>query len=255
MNRGARQFYEKDFKKNAIIFAPHQDDEVLGCGGTIIKKGRAGAEISIVFMTDGRHSHKGLISEIELKNLRAKEAIDANKLLGVEEENVYFLNFEDGRLYKNESSAINKIVDILDRVQPEEIFGPWHLDNHPDHRATNKIMLLSCQLYRKRVRVYEYPIYFWLNWPWISMQNYSPKKVLGQLKNSIFSILNFISFSRLSTFIGDILELKKISLDKYTSQMTKLIPDPRWWTLKEVSNGEWLDCFFQDREIFAHRTI
>ncbi|MEZ6086390.1 MAG: PIG-L family deacetylase [Phycisphaerae bacterium] len=48
-----------DYSKRAIVFSPHQDDEVLGCGGTIIKKIEQGADVHIVFMTNGRRSHAG----------------------------------------------------------------------------------------------------------------------------------------------------------------------------------------------------
>ena len=41
----------------AMVFAPHPDDETLGCGGTVVKLRRAGVDVHIVFMTDGRHSH------------------------------------------------------------------------------------------------------------------------------------------------------------------------------------------------------
>jgi len=48
---------EKDLGCTATVFSPHPDDETLGCGGTIIKKKRAGAEVKIFYMTDGRKSH------------------------------------------------------------------------------------------------------------------------------------------------------------------------------------------------------
>ena len=37
----------------AIVFAPHPDDETLGCGGTILKKRSLGAPVEVVFLTDG----------------------------------------------------------------------------------------------------------------------------------------------------------------------------------------------------------
>jgi hypothetical protein len=32
--------------------------------------------------------------------------------------------------------------------------------------------------------------------------------------------------------------------------MTRLIPDPTWATLKDVSQGRFLDCLLQDKEFF-----
>ncbi len=74
---------DQDLAENAIIFSPHQDDETLGCGGTIIRKHEAGAKIKIVFMTDGSRSHHRFIPEDELIMLRQQEAIKAAQILGV----------------------------------------------------------------------------------------------------------------------------------------------------------------------------
>lgn len=67
MNRTMSELDEKDLERTATVFSPHSDDETLGCGGTIIKKKRAGAKVKIVFIPDGRKSHSHLISEDELK--------------------------------------------------------------------------------------------------------------------------------------------------------------------------------------------
>ena len=73
---------EQDLAASAIIFSPHQDDETLGCGGTIIRKQEAGAEVKIVFMTDGSRSHHRFIPEEKLIILRQQEAIKAAQTLG-----------------------------------------------------------------------------------------------------------------------------------------------------------------------------
>ena len=40
--------------RRILVLAPHMDDEILGCGGTLRKHVRAGAGVTAVFMTDGR---------------------------------------------------------------------------------------------------------------------------------------------------------------------------------------------------------
>ena len=56
--------------QSAVIFAPHQDDETLGCGGTIILKTQAAAQVTIVFLTDGSTSHRRFISAAKLTQIR-----------------------------------------------------------------------------------------------------------------------------------------------------------------------------------------
>jgi len=80
MNRVVSELDEKDLERTAAVFSPHPDDETLGCGGTIIKKKRAGAEVKVFFMTDGRKSHSHLISGDKLKCIRAREAFAASRL-------------------------------------------------------------------------------------------------------------------------------------------------------------------------------
>ena len=251
INRVVHQIDNKNLERSAIVFSPHQDDETLGCGGTIIKKKKIGAAVEIVFMTDGSRSHRHLISENALKSIRAKEALAACSILGVEKNNIIFLDFKDGELKKNQNSAIQKVIEIIQQKQPDEIFIPWRIEAHPDHLATNRIVLSALQMYQKEITIYKYPIYFWLHWPWIRLPRGPNLKILDFFKKSLTSFLNFFKEFGYSFYIGDVLKLKRTAINKYHSQTTRLIPDPRWWTLSDISNGDWLKCFFQDYEIYC----
>jgi len=37
-----------------IVFAPHPDDEIYGCGGSILKWMDEGHEVHIIYVTDNR---------------------------------------------------------------------------------------------------------------------------------------------------------------------------------------------------------
>jgi len=231
-------------ERSAIIFSPHPDDETLGCGGTIIRKKRAGADVSIVYMADGRRSHSHLIPENELKSIRVNEALAASQKLGVEEKDVQFLEFKDSELGNNQESAILKVIDILLQIKPDEIFIPYHRDDHPDHSATNSIVVSALQTYGRQLVVNEYPVWFWRHWPWVRCSD-----IRFGIK-SISSGLNLLKDFHCSVYIADVLELKHAALSQHRSQMTRLIPDPQWGTLSDLSYGEFLECFFQDHEIY-----
>jgi LmbE family N-acetylglucosaminyl deacetylase len=255
VSRVTNEVNGRDLEKSAIVFSPHPDDETLGCGGTIIKKKRAGADVKIVFMTDGGKSHTGLISEKELKAIRAKEGLAASRSLGLNGCDVFFLEFEENTLSERLNSATERVAEILQQQQPNQVFIPYYKEPllwSEDHLATNRVVLSALQLLQSRITIYEYPIWFWRQWPWVSVPIAMRRETWNILKDSLAAGLGMrlLKDFRCSVFIGDVLESKRTALDQHKSQMTRLIPDPRWLTLSDVSNGEFLACFFQEHEIF-----
>lgn len=94
-----------------IIFAPHPDDEILGCGGLIQKVIKKKGEVYIVYLTNGDHNQlpyriyeKKIILNpsdyIKLGEIRKKESIKATKILGVSENNLIFLGYPDFGILK-----------------------------------------------------------------------------------------------------------------------------------------------------------
>jgi LmbE family N-acetylglucosaminyl deacetylase len=252
MDRLMSEICEDDMKRSALVFAPHPDDETLGCGGTIIKKKRSRAEVRIIFVTDGSRSHLHCLSESELKSIRNNEALAASRILGLEDDKVIFLELEDGNLSKNLESSAKRVSEILAEHQPEEIFIPYYRDKDPnsDHIATNNIVMSALQTYRMETVIYEYPIWSWNHWPWVSQSMPKPSKILRLLKRNFVISLSLLRDIRCSIYIGDVLELKRTALNQHKSQVTRFIPNSNWKTLHDVANGEWLECFFQDHEVF-----
>ncbi|MGJ5628355.1 PIG-L deacetylase family protein [Nostoc sp. CALU 1950] len=235
--------------QSAIVFAPHPDDETLGCGGTILQKKQAGAALKIVFMTDGSQSHSHLIPAEKLKAIRAKEALAAVEKLGVEPRNVLFLGIKDGTLTYNQAIAIEKVKQIILRTLPEAIFIPYVRDGVPDHDATNQIAIAALRQCGIPVTVYEYPIWFWRRWPWTVFEGDKnpPLSVWREHLAGSFQLLQKFSYA---VDIHAVLDHKRIALEQHQSQMTRLKPDPRWLTLGDVSQGDFLNCFFQNYEFF-----
>ena len=229
---------ETDLTSSSIVFSPHQDDETLGCGGTIIKKKMAGTKVKLFFMTDGRKSHQSLMSEDKLKVIRAKEALKAGQMLGLNEEDIGFLEYQDDELGKNQDSAIQKVTEILSCLQPEEIFIPYKREMPTDHFFTNRIVLAALQNYKRKAIVYEYPIWFWCHWPWVSVPTANLNCILATLKRSVIAGFYLLKDFRCSICVGDVLPLKRAALDSYKSQMTRIISDPQWRTLGETRIDE-----------------
>lgn len=123
--------------KNVLVFAPHCDDEALGCGGTLHKHHLKGNKITAVFMTDG--SKCEFARNIgDIVGLRKNEARRAAGILGIGR--CIFLDYPD-RALRNTDESVRRVEGILTEVQPDFVYLPFYLDNHPDHMATAEICL------------------------------------------------------------------------------------------------------------------
>jgi LmbE family N-acetylglucosaminyl deacetylase len=149
--------------RSCLVLAPHPDDETLGCGATIMRKLAARTPVQIVIATDGRYwPSKTKLSADALAEMREGEAHRAGAILGVPRENIAFLRFEDGRLADHRRLLRDHLVDIFDKMAPEEIFAPSIIDIHPDHRVLAELGRELVQMQRDRLPLlYEYPIWFW----------------------------------------------------------------------------------------------
>ena len=84
--------------KNITIFTPHPDDETLGCGGTIVKKISEGFNVIIIVLTDGSNTFSHMFgitndpTPQELSMIRKEELRNAMKILGVSNDDLFFLN-------------------------------------------------------------------------------------------------------------------------------------------------------------------
>ena len=130
--------------KIAMTIQAHPDDQEFSVGGTLAKWAKAGCEIISVVITSGDSgsndpakdgSHKQ-----ELADLREKEQLAANAVLGVKE--TIFLRYPDGEL--EPTIALRKDLTRLIRQfkpdtvvagNPEAWFYGNEYINHPDHRA------------------------------------------------------------------------------------------------------------------------
>jgi N-acetylglucosamine malate deacetylase 1 len=131
------------------VLAPHMDDEVLGCGGTIARHAQAGAEVSVIFLTDGRYGSganaalsepERSLKQCELIDVRKEEARRAGGILGVK--SISFLDAEDGRL-RADSRVPAQLRAILERERPQIVYLPFFLENHPDHSAASAMLIAA----------------------------------------------------------------------------------------------------------------
>jgi LmbE family N-acetylglucosaminyl deacetylase len=112
--------------KNSLIIAPHPDDEVLGCAGTILKNGSNKFNNYCVYVTNFSKKNQKLKS----KKLQIKKV---SKLLNFK--NIFELNYPPSSLDRlPKKDLIDKFKKIIDIVKPNLLYVPNDGDSHSDHK-------------------------------------------------------------------------------------------------------------------------
>ncbi|NLW92527.1 MAG: PIG-L family deacetylase [Syntrophomonadaceae bacterium] len=127
--------------RKIMVFAPHPDDDVIGCGGSIAKHTSQGHEVITVFMTSGEAGSL-CCSCSELAALRENEARQASEVLGVKA--TIFLGNPDGFLEYGRDNLM-RIMILLRSEKPDMVYLPHALDGNEDHRVTHKLVLDACR--------------------------------------------------------------------------------------------------------------
>lgn len=236
----------------AMVFAPHQDDETLGCGGTLARKTAAGSKVRAVFMTDGRFSHAPFIAPAELAARRRAEALDACRVLGVPRENVFFLNIEDGQLSWQMNTAVTYIVPLLRHHRPTQVYVPFRNEAPPDHVATYAAVAAALQACDWPITVFEYPVWYWHHWPWVRLPLNGRREARQIWRNTLSARLGrrMVQTFNCAVDIRGELARKQEALRQHRTQMLRPAASPQWPVLADVSDGDFLRCFMQDYEFF-----
>ncbi|MEM4268181.1 MAG: PIG-L deacetylase family protein [Candidatus Woesearchaeota archaeon] len=145
-------------KKSVLVVCAHNDDQILGCGGTLAKYAKAGYEVVTVIFSYGQGSHPWLKSRVTIK-MRVKEAKQAERLLGVKK--TFYMGFSEGRFKQDIDSeqGEEKLKRILCIIRPCKIFTHSPNDPHPDHRAVFQTVMQLVDTLGLDVSVYTFDVW------------------------------------------------------------------------------------------------
>jgi len=138
-----------------IVIAPHPDDEVLGAGGTLLRRKAEGATVAWLIVT-GITAESGW-SEEKIKQ-RADEIKRITALFGFD--SVFELNFPTTQLDQVPmSDLVAAVSNVFKTFEPEEVLVPHPSDVHTDHRMVFDAVASCTKWFRypsiKRVLAYE----------------------------------------------------------------------------------------------------
>ena len=124
-----------------LVFAAHQDDETIGCGGTISKWSSMGSKVHVCFMTDGSTGVEQNSDGSNIVLTRMKEAQAAADILGVHE--ISSLSLECQNI-SDDRQTFHKVIEKIRLIKPELVITHNNICKHRDHKLTSKIVEEAC---------------------------------------------------------------------------------------------------------------
>lgn len=132
-------------KLNVLVVASHPDDEILGMGGTLLRHSAEGANISVMFMSDGVtgrdfiYEPKARASEIQN---RKDMALKAGEIFGADQ-----ISFEDLPNLRMDQEYIleltKRIERRIDNFNPDIVYTHFSNDTNIDHCVTHRACVMA----------------------------------------------------------------------------------------------------------------
>ncbi|MBO7920747.1 PIG-L family deacetylase [Alteromonas sp. K632G] len=130
--------------KKVVVFAPHPDDESLGCGGTLLKHKSLGHEVHWCIVTDMSASDA---YTQEQKKQRVNTVEQVAKLY--EFDSVINLGFQPAGLDNVPmGQLLNALKDTLESIKPDTLYLPYAFDVHSDHKVVYQAIISVTKTFR-----------------------------------------------------------------------------------------------------------
>ncbi len=131
------KYTEKDLSyvvpDSILVFAPHPDDELLSCGGLILKYSKLGTKVIVIGVTRGVGGYSKEEYKEKIQEIREKEFEKSVKLLGADEELSRDLGYEE---ITPTRQYIKEFTQLIRELQPQIVLCPHPNDTHWIHRNT-----------------------------------------------------------------------------------------------------------------------
>lgn len=138
--------------RRVLVFAPHPDDEIFGCGGTLALLVSMGAKVRAIILTDGE---AGMAEGIpNARDLRRNESCRAAGVVGCLEPE--FWSLPDRGLVAQ--ALVERMARRIVEERADLIFLPSPLEIHPDHQAVALAGLSALSLAALPCQVFFYEV-------------------------------------------------------------------------------------------------
>ena len=219
--------------KKILVIAPHPDDEILGCGGTMIKNIKAGNEVYVCIVTKGCPP----LYKPERTTINQHDARACHLHIGVKK--TFFLDFPAAMLEKVERYELNgKILDVIKEVQPTEVFIPHWGDMQKDHQIVMEAAMVALRpkYYPQVKKIYGYETMSETAWNAPNVQNEFIPNVYVDITETLEEKKKALSFFTLQVSeFPDARSLKAIdALAKYRGALMNMKAAESFMLIREL---------------------
>ncbi|KKQ33508.1 MAG: LmbE-like protein [candidate division TM6 bacterium GW2011_GWF2_37_49] len=134
-------------KQTVLVIAAHPDDEVLGCGGTIVKHVQNGDEVNVAILAEGITARDLIRDPKQRKDEISKLSVAAHKVseyLGAR--SLILHNFPDNRMDSlNRLDVIKFVEHLIQKFRPSIVYTHHAGDVNVDHRIIHEAVVTACR--------------------------------------------------------------------------------------------------------------
>jgi len=163
-------------QENILVICAHNDDQIIGAGGTLAKYSKLGKKINTLIFSFGENSHPHLKPSIIIKT-RVAESHKSDKIIGGS--GVYYLGLREGKFLYSKKQVKYEIKKIIKQNKPSKIFTHSIDDPHPDHRAVFKIISEIANEIKNNCDIYSFGV-----WNPIKLRRRNVPKLVVDITNT-----------------------------------------------------------------------
>lgn len=127
--------------KTVMAIVAHPDDEVFGCGGTLVKHADAGDKVIIVTLTDGCSAR----ASVKKENLLERQLAIKSVCQSLSAKLICF-DFDDNKMDKYPLLDIVKAIEpLINDYMPRRIYTHHHGDLNIDHSLCHQAVITACR--------------------------------------------------------------------------------------------------------------
>ena len=212
-----------------LVVAPHPDDELLGCGGTLLRRMFEGGTVAWLLMT--AITEEGGWSRERIEQ-RAGEIEKVRDGLGIAPQHLYRLGFPTAQLDQQPmDTLVSRVSEVFRDFEPDKVLLPHPGDAHSDHRVTFDVVSACTK---------------WFRYP--SVRRVLTYETLSETDAGLDPVRGF--YPTVFVDIGGYLEHKIELMRVYESEMGDF-PFPRSeWALRALAENRGAQCGFAAAEAF-----